>query len=246
MTEQKALIKHQVPTLQTWQVIENIAPALYKARLFGVSNPEQAMAIMLKGYEIGLGLTAAFEFIQVIGGRPSLSPRGCLALVQRDPACKRIMIEDKRDKDGNPTACRVTMERNNGFSYTVEFTMGDARRAGLVKEHGGWEKYPANMLRWRAVGFCADVVFPDVIGGLKRADELGADLTPEGDVLEGEYKPTEALQAAPELAPEPKQTKTLDDLLSLYEPSDIMTANGGKIPATDAEIGHVWEVLSNG
>jgi hypothetical protein len=34
------------------------------------------------------------------------------------------------------------------------------------------------MLRWRAIGFCADVVFPLLIGGMKRADELGAGITP--------------------------------------------------------------------
>jgi hypothetical protein len=50
---------------------------MHQARLFGVNNAEQAMAIMLKGYELGLGLTASFEFVQVVQGRPALSPGAC-------------------------------------------------------------------------------------------------------------------------------------------------------------------------
>ena len=223
-------------TPQSWMMIQSVAPAMHKARLFGVANPEQAMAIMLKGYKLGLSLTASFEFVQVVEGKPTLSPRGCLALLQQSPVCKRIAIEDKVDANGAPLSCTVTMERDNGFSYTVEYSMEDAERAGLVKPRSGWEKYPANMLRWRAVGFCADVVFPDVIGGMKRADELGAEISPDGDVIDTQWtqvpdatEPGEALDTAvPSYA-------TVDQLLEAWSAEDIMVANEGKIPATPEE-----------
>jgi hypothetical protein len=188
------LVVREPLTPQTWQMIEQIAPAMHAARFFGVSNEEQAAAIMLKGYELGLGLAASFDLIQVIQGRPALSPRGALALIHGSPLCAKVEIVDE------PGACTVTMERTNGFTYSLTWTMADAQQAGLVKSGGGWEKYPANMLRWRAVGFCADVVFPDVIGGMKRTDELGADLTPDGDtIVDGEWDVAPA-----ELAPIPK------------------------------------------
>ncbi len=226
-------------TPSVWQMIEAVAPAMHKARLFGVSSPEQAAAIMLKGHELGLALSASFEFVQVVEGKPALSPRGALALIITSPLNAGVKIEDLADKNGIPTGCRVWMKRSNGFEYTVTWTMEDAKRAGLVKSGSGWEKYPAQMLKWRAVGFCADVVFPDVIGGLKRADEYGADLTPDGDVIEGNWT---VQQCEPVAAAEPAATTgaaSLPDLVQRYGAQAVMDANNGRIPATDEELATV-------
>lgn len=238
-------------TPSVWQMIERVAPAMHMARLFKTSSPEQAMAIMLKGYELGLGLTASFEFVQVVEGRPALSPRGMLALIQAHPECAGIKIEDIKDGQGKPQACRVTMKRRNGFEYTVEWNMADAERAGVIKPGSGWEKYPANMLRWRAIGFCADVVFGDVIGGLKRADELGADLTPDGDVIEGSWSdlppaPVQPVQQGADTLSQSTQgtAPTLAELTERYDPAAIMAANDGKIPGSEDELRAVAEKLA--
>ncbi len=217
-------------TPATWQMIESIAPAMHACHLFGVGSKEQAAAIMLKGYELGLSLTASFEFIHVVHGKPTLSPRGALALILQHPDLTELNVDDK------PDSCRVTMKRKNGFSYTVEFTLDQAKKAGLVKQDSGWDKYPANMLRWRAIGFCADVVFPDVIGGMKRADELGAAITAEGDVIEGQWQ----------TYTEQPKVITLDSLVAQYGVDAILAANDGRIPGTDSEIMMVAEKLEKG
>lgn len=241
-------------TPDKWQMIMSVAPAMHQARWFGVTNPEQAAAIMLKGYELGYGLSASFEFIQPVQGRPALSPRGMLALIHASPACKSLEIHEARDDAGVPQSCRVTMERINGFKYTCEFTMDDARRAGLVKHDSGWEKYPANMLKWRAVGFCADVVFPDLLGGMKRADEFGADIDLEGNVVNAEWT---TVQAAPAPAPEPTPVTvakaepvaapapriSLTELADKYGPERIISVYG-RIPGNDDELRVAAEMLS--
>lgn len=217
-------------TPDVWTMIERIAPTMKDARLFGVATPAQAQAIMTKGYELGLSLTASFDFICVISDRPSLIPRGALALILNSPECAGLKIDDQADDKGNPTACTVWMKRRNGLEYTVKFTMKDAERADLVKTGGGWTKYPANMLRWRAIGFCADVVFPDVLGGMKRADELGADLTPDGEVITGSWTVVEQnkpLDSIPAL---------LNELVNQHGAAKIMELNGGKIPTTRQEM----------
>ncbi len=242
--ETSALTIYRPLTPDTWQMIQSVAPAMHQARLFGVASAEQAMAVMLKGYELGLGLAASFEFIQVVEGKPAISPRGALALIMQSPLCAGVRIDDIQDEKGNPTACTVWMKRTNGFEYTVTWTMEDARRAGLVKAKGAWESYPANLLRWRTVGFCADVVFPDVIGGLKRADELGADLSPEGDVIDSPAWHT-VTTAAETPAPQATITATtLADLVKLHSAERIMAANGGRIPATQGEIDAVATALA--
>ena len=186
-----------------WDMILAMAPVMHASRFFGVQSKEQAAAIMAKGYSVGLDPVTSFEFIVVIQNKPALIPRGALALIQNSPRFVDMNIDDIADKQGKPERCRVWMKRDNGHEYTAEFSMDDAKRASLIKSGGGWEKYPANMLRWRAVGFCADVVFPDVLGGLKRADELGADLSPAGEVIEGEVIDSAATEL-PQQAPQPR------------------------------------------
>lgn len=251
---EQALVVRPRLTPDIWHMIRDVAPAMHAARWFGVSNPEQAAAIMLKGHELGLGLAASFEFIKPVQGKPTLVPMGALALIQNSPLIEKVVINDLTDDKGNPIGCEVTMKRTNGFEYTTRFTIKDAERAGLVKPDSGWEKYPANMCRWRAIGFCADVVCPDVLGGLKRADELGADLTPDGDVIDATWRPAPPIEAQPapnaEPAPEPAPgieapsvSISLNDLLSKYSPERIMEANGGRIPGTDEELRAVAAVL---
>ncbi len=215
-----AIVTRQTLTPQIWQMIDAIAPAMHASRLFGVNSKEQAAAIMLKGYELGFSLSASFEFIQVIQGKPTLKPIGHLALILNNPELDGIKIDDK------PDSCTVWMKRKNGVEYTTTFTLDDAKRAGLVKPDSGWEKYPANMLRWRTIGYCADVVFPDVGAGMKRSDELGAEITPEGDVIEGSWR----------TPPVEFPNQSLEQLLTLYGPEQVMEANGGKVPATPEEV----------
>jgi hypothetical protein len=179
MNQTTALTRQEL-TPKQWEMIGSIAPAMHASRLFGVASPEQAMAIMVRGYELGLSLTAAFEFIHVIDSKPTLSPRGALALIHQSGLLAGIEIQN--DDDG----CTVTMQRTSGFAFSTRFGLEDARRAGLVKAGSGWEKYPQQMAQWRAIGFCADVVFPDVLAGMKRSDEFGAEIDAAGDVVEGE------------------------------------------------------------
>lgn len=230
-------------TPDVWQMITDIAPTMHLARCFGVTSKEQAAAIMLKGYELGLSLSGSFEYIHIVEGKPSLAPRGALALILGSPLNGGVKITEEASK------CTVWMKRaDNGFEHTLTWTMEDAKRAGVVKPNSGWDKYPANMLRWRTVGFVADVVFPDVTGGMKRADEYGADLTPEGDVIEGSWRPVAAQPEAstvPEMAPaiDAQPAITLNDLVAKYGAEAIMGANGGRIPGTDEELQAVAAAL---
>lgn len=256
-----------------WQLIQNIAPAALACRMFKLDNPEQAAMIMLKGHELGLGLAASFEFIHVIDGKPSVSPKGALALIHGSGELAGIRIEDKVD------SCTVWMKRKNGVEYTVTYTMDDAKRAQLTegspkksggkRGYGNWEKYPANMLRWRAVGYCADVVFPDVIGGMLRPEELGAEVdeqgepewavsTPEPVVTTTSY-PVEPTGTSPDVTTRdelelPRRQSvqslpmypTIDALLKKWDAETILVANEGIIPGTAADCQRVAEKLLEG
>jgi len=251
-------------TGNVWQVIKDIAPVAQASRMFAVSE-EQAAIVMLKGHELGLGLVAAFEFIHVINGKPSISPKGALALIHQSGELDSLSIIDNEDDQGNALSCSVVMRRTNGVEYGTTYSVADAAKAGLIKPEGAWTTYPGNMCRWRAVGYCADVVFPDVIGGMTRPEELGAMVTGEGEPVIITVEPRTAdpqpaedpasdvstvserlgqlvqeAPARPAPAPEPEAraapTATLATLMEAgYNPAEIMAANNGAIPATSAE-----------
>ncbi len=242
MTNETTALAVREVSLSTWETIKAIAPTMRTSGLFKVPNEAAAAAIMLKGYELGLSLTAAFEFIHHIDG-PSISPRGALALIYNSPLNGGVEITDIVNDKGESVACEVTMKRKGGIAYTARYTIADAERAGLMKGNSGWAKYPANMLRWRAVGYAADVVFPDVIGGMKRADELGADLTPQGDVIEGSWAVAPASQPAAR-KPDTAAQNQLAALINEHGVTAIMAANNGVLPTSVDDIDAVSRYMA--
>lgn len=245
MTEEKglAVLEKRAVTPEIWHMIVDMAPVMWSSRLFGVSSKESAAAIMLKGFEMGIPLTASFELIHVVQGKPSLSPRGAMALLLNAPEIKKIDVRRMTDDKGGYVGHECTMERSNGFSYTVRFTLQDAGRAGLIKQDSGWQNYPENMCQWRAIGFCADVVAPDITAGLtglmKMPERFGVALTQDGDVIDGTSVSFAAVSEpeTPTMAKTP--APTLDDLVNQYGAEAILVANEGRVPATDDEVAAV-------
>lgn len=241
MTTALAIRNEITPT--EWQMINEIAPVMHQARLFGVSSPQAAAAIMLKGRELGLPLTASFDLIHVIDNKPGLSPRGALAILHASPEIRRIEIGELFDDKNVYVGHTCTIERVNGFTYTARFTMADAQAAKLIKDGSGWAKYPRNMCLWRAVGFAADVAAPDIIGGMKTADQYGAELTAEGDVIPGEWvsaPSTAAYNANDETS---AAAIAAQGLVEEYGAEAVLAANDGAIPVTLEEIDAVRYAL---
>ena len=249
------LVPQRELTPPIWQMFNQMAPVLYQSRLFGVSSREQAAAIMLKGWELGLSISASFEFVQIIQGKPSLSPRGALALLHSNPLIEQIIIQ-RIPAEGPFVGYECAMRRRGGFEHRARYTLADAQRAGLVKPGSGWEHYPENMCLWRAVGFAADVVAPDLTAGMtglmKMPEQFSVGLTAEGDVVEGTWTVTSPETHAQTSAggpvapalPEPQQVITLDDLLTTYTAEQILVANEGRIPGTDQEVAAVAHKLA--
>lgn len=249
MTDEKSLAvveKHDL-TPAIWSMIKEMAPVMHMSRLFGVASQEQAAAIMLKGYELGLPITASFEFINVIDGKPTLSPRGALALINSKGILDEYKLVRLTDKAGAFLGYECTMKRGKN-SFTSRFTLDDARRAQLTegsptsngkRGYGNWEKYPENMAMWRAIGFCADVVAPDITGGmttfLKAAESFNVEVDDAGNFIK-------VVDVVPQPAPAspPAHTElTLNGLINQYSAEEIMAANHGMIPATQEEINKV-------
>ena len=143
-----------------------------------VNTPEKALAIILKGRELGIPAWAALTTIHVIDGVPTASPQLMVALIQRSGELADMTV------DGDDESCAVTMQREGQQPHTEVFTMDDAVRQDLAQRKN-WVKMPTVMLKWRAIAACARVVFPDVILGMYTPEEIapGADVNEEGALL---------------------------------------------------------------
>jgi len=159
-----------------WQMMVEMASYLVKSGFLpqGIKTPEQALAIILAGRELNIAPWQSLSTINVIQGKPTISPQLMLALIQRSGLLENIEI------DSDAVRCVVIMKRRGQSAHKEIFSIADANAMQLAGKDN-YKKQPATMLKWRAVAACARVVFPDVILGLYTPDELGADVTVSED-----------------------------------------------------------------
>jgi len=66
----------------------------------------------------------------------------------------------------------IIFQRKGGQPYRHEFTLEDAKRAGLA-DADNYRKYPKAMLFSRCMSAGARAMFPDVLAGMYTPEELG-------------------------------------------------------------------------
>lgn len=171
--------KATVPSVSEFSVMKETASMLVATGFLpaAIKTAEQAMAIILTGRELGIGTMAALNTINVIQGKPTVSPQLMLALIERSGQLGDIQIEQV---DGGAISC--TMKRKGRSPHSEIF--GDAEAAAMqLSGKDNYKKQAQTMYRWRAVAACARVTFPDVILGLYTPDEMGAEVSEDGELL---------------------------------------------------------------
>jgi hypothetical protein len=161
-----------------------------------IKNEAQAYVLILAGAEMGVGPMEAVSGITLIQGKPTMSANLLAALVKRHPRY------DYRVADHSDTTCRIEFLQDGEVSGVSEFTLEDARKAGL----GGnqtWKKYPAALLFARALTQGVRWYAPDVTSSAAYTpEELGAD-----------HVETPEQPAAVSNAPEPPPISELAELV---------------------------------
>lgn len=171
-------------TVEEWGLLLSMAQSVADSHLFpSAGSPSAAAAIMLTARDLGIGMAAALQGLSMVQGRLTISPALHWGMITASGLLEDWKIDDLVDANGQASGCRVWMKRRGGKDFAVLYTVEDAKRAGLVKPGSNWFSYPENMCRWRAIGYCADVLFPDLLFGLKRSEELGAVITPDGQTI---------------------------------------------------------------
>lgn len=140
-------------------------------------NPGNVLVSIQWGAEIGLAPLQAMQSIAVINGRPSIWGDAMLALV-RGSGLLEYITEEPTD-----TGCTCTLKRRGEPEVVREFTIEDAKKAGLYGKQGPWQTAPKRMMQMRARAFALRDVFTDVLRGVHIAEEA-RDLPAEKDITE--------------------------------------------------------------
>ena len=148
---------------------------------------------VLAGAELGFGPIASMTGIYIVEGRVTLSANLMAATIKRHPRYDYRVAELTDEK------AELWFFENGEQSGTSEFTMDDARRAGLASRQN-WRQFPRNMLLWRALSNGAKFYCPDAFSGapVYTPEELGADTDPEtGELI---HAPVQAASPTPSSA----------------------------------------------
>jgi hypothetical protein len=161
-----------------WDQLTQISRQIMNAGITKLGNPSQINLIILKGKRLGLDMFESLENISVINNKTAINGALASALVDRSG-----LLEDKTksyEGEGESRKCVCTVKRKGRTKTTNEFSIKEAKKAGLYpgKPGSGWSNYPDRMLYWRALGFCYREDFNDVLQGLYLTEEL-ADEVPE-------------------------------------------------------------------
>ena len=146
-------------------------------------KPGNILVAIQKGLEIGLSPMSALESIAVINGRASLWGDGMLALVQASP-----VYEWHDESQSTPQKGVCIIKRKGHPEHRSEFSLEDAKRAGLLGKPGPWTQYTSRMLTLRARAFALRDKFADALKGLPMAEEA-MDL-PSREPITAEVAPT--------------------------------------------------------
>lgn len=169
-------------------------------------KPANVFLTILYGQQLNVPHVIAMQTIAVVKGRPTMAGKLLLAKV-REAGHKAyvpcgicfLSKQDHRDADHkyepdhDDTRCTVTIVRgDNGEEHSETFTIDDAVAANLVRLKEGkpyarsksgeplpWESWTKRMLLWRAAGFCADFICPEVRMGFAIEGEM--DTAPDDD-----------------------------------------------------------------
>lgn len=193
-----------VITPKSIEEAERMSKTLSASRLLPADlhqKPQDVLAIVLTGAELGLAPMQAIRGISIIKGKPTLAAETMGALVRRrSDVCEYLTLKFS-------DATRATYEtkrRGDPTPTTMAFTIQDAQRAGLNGDN--WRKYPAAMLRARCLSAICKAVYSDLVLGLYDPEELesvGAPVTAqptERDVTPTTRPPTNAAEAKAQLA----------------------------------------------
>lgn len=160
-----------------------LLPAAYR------SQPANVLLIVEQAEALGIPVMTALNGVHVIDGKPTISPALMSALVRRAGHKLRVTGDDTH------AVAEIIRADDPDFTFRSEWTLDRAKKAGLAGR-GSWGKYPAAMLKARAISEVCRDACQEVVAGVYTPEELGADVVVDAD--------GDVIAAVPHAAPQPE------------------------------------------
>lgn len=181
MTELAHRAPQQVAPVMNMNDKMQYAQALAQASLLPKQyqrNPGNVLLAMELGESLGIPPIQAITTVHVIEGKPSASAALISMLVRRAGHQFRIKGDDKS------ATAEIVRHDDPEFTYSVTWDMSRARNAGVMGKDN-WKKYPAAMLKARAITEVARDACQEALMGVQYTpEELGATVDQNGNVVE--------------------------------------------------------------
>ena len=139
----------------------------------GYEKPEAVFTAIQMGAEIGLSPMASVQNIAVINNRPTIWGDAMLGLV-RGSGLLEDFEERYEGEEGSDSYKAICVAKRDGYSNPSvgEFSIADAKAAGLWGKSGPWTTNYKRMLKMRARSFALRDGFTDILKGLYATEEL--------------------------------------------------------------------------
>ena len=157
-------IEHAAPTQRrSFDEIMRMAETIAKSRLFGVTQVDQVVALMLMAEAEGRHVASAMQDYSVIQGKPSLKAEAMLARFQQAGGkVKWTCLTDER--------VAAIFSHAQCEPVEIDWDMARAKQAQLANPM--WKKYPRQMLRARVISEGVRTAYPGALGGMYAPEEV--------------------------------------------------------------------------
>lgn len=155
------------------EAMDKFGVALAKSGMFGCDNENAGKVLAMICMTERKSPTELLRTYDIIGGKLRKKAMAAFAEFRGKGGKVKWLATGE---DGKEARAEFTFE---GQSITLAFTMEQAKKAGLVKACGGWEKSPANMLRARVISNALGMLCPEIFAGGAEDEEAPVAPAPE-------------------------------------------------------------------
>lgn len=144
-------------------------------------TPQKAAVRIMAGRELGIGPIASMDGVRIEDGKI------CTSAAVMESIIDRSQIYDWKLIERNANHCAIEFFRNGESRGTIDYTIENARTAGLFAKKGdNWKKHPEAMLfaaafRTGARAFCAGAFNGQAV---YTYDELGVATDADGNAID--------------------------------------------------------------
>lgn len=202
-----------MPNQNELLVYESLSKTLSQSSFFKKYAPADITLMFLVAHDLKLPPSIILaKGVNIIQGNVELSARTMNMLIRR--AGHQIKIVRCTDVE-----CVIWGKRSDTHEeMEVRYTLDDARKAGLIRANGGWDKNPSDMCFARAISRLARRLFPDCIGTFYIEGEISErkekEPLPAPDLSDIEIEYIEPEEIKLEIPPEEDPAK-VEEYLSL-------------------------------